>query len=209
MTLPTIDFWRSTGVNARELPVSALAVLHCTSHQRPTPPSLPLRLPRHAHRAKSPVALLPRFLRLVQPHLWTYSVDVVCRLSRRKRIAELQKGKTRPKFGTLEHIRGTEFVQKVTNAGEGIWVVCLLYKDRQAHSSLLSHQPTSPRWVPCACSRPSHTPAALCLPSGGHNPHHHCPPLSSFLQCMMVPPPPPLTPPLQRPRLLHPLAVPD
>lgn len=45
-------------------------------------------------------------------------------------MEELRKGPARPKFGTLEQIRGTEFVQKVTNAGEGIWVVCLLYKDR-------------------------------------------------------------------------------
>ncbi len=45
-------------------------------------------------------------------------------------MEELRKGTPLQRFGTLEQIRGAEFVEKVTNAGQGIWVVCLLYKDR-------------------------------------------------------------------------------
>ena len=45
-------------------------------------------------------------------------------------MKELRKGTALPKFGALEEIRATEFVEKVTNAGQGVWVVCLLYKDR-------------------------------------------------------------------------------
>lgn len=51
-------------------------------------------------------------------------------------MEELRRGPERPRFGALEQIRGTEFVQKVTNAGEGVWVVCLLYKDRRVPARL-------------------------------------------------------------------------
>lgn len=50
--------------------------------------------------------------------------------NRRKRIAELAAGAARLRFGSLEQIRGSEFVTQVTNAGEGVWVVCHLFKDR-------------------------------------------------------------------------------
>ena len=40
----------------------------------------------------------------------------------------------RPRFGAVEEIRGSEFVQKVTNAGPGIHVVVHLYKDGHAAS---------------------------------------------------------------------------
>lgn len=40
----------------------------------------------------------------------------------------------RPRFGTVEDIRGSEFVQKVTNAGPGVHVVVHLYKDGHAAS---------------------------------------------------------------------------
>ena len=49
---------------------------------------------------------------------------------RRKRLAELQQGAARPRYGGLEEMRGSDFVAQVTNAGEGVWVVCHLYKDR-------------------------------------------------------------------------------
>ncbi|GAB4820253.1 hypothetical protein N2152v2_007299 [Parachlorella kessleri] len=57
---------------------------------------------------------------------------------RRKRMEELRKGTELPKFGALEQIRGTEFVEKVTNAGQGVWVVCLLYKDSVPDCSILA-----------------------------------------------------------------------
>lgn len=38
--------------------------------------------------------------------------------TRRKRLEELRRGPARPRFGSLEEIRGSEFVAKVTNAGE-------------------------------------------------------------------------------------------
>jgi Phosducin len=57
---------------------------------------------------------------------------------RRKRIEELKKGTTRPRFGTLETIRASEFVAQVTNAGEDVWVVCHLFKDAVAHCGILN-----------------------------------------------------------------------
>ena len=53
-----------------------------------------------------------------------------CPPCRRKRLAELQQGAARPRYGSLEEMRGSDFVSQVTNAGEGVWVVCHLYKDR-------------------------------------------------------------------------------
>lgn len=35
----------------------------------------------------------------------------------------------RQRFGSMETIRGSEFVQKVTNAGSDVWVAVLLYKE--------------------------------------------------------------------------------
>lgn len=50
---------------------------------------------------------------------------------RQKRIEELRNAANqRPRFGSLQEIRRNEFVAQVTNAGEDIWVVVLLYKDR-------------------------------------------------------------------------------
>lgn len=44
---------------------------------------------------------------------------------------ELRAAATRrPRFGTLQEIRRSEFVAQVTNAGDDLWVVVLLYKDR-------------------------------------------------------------------------------
>ena len=57
---------------------------------------------------------------------------------RRRRIEELQKGVARPRFGTVETIRGSEFVSQVTNAGDGVWVVCHLYKDAVADCGILN-----------------------------------------------------------------------
>lgn len=49
---------------------------------------------------------------------------------RQRRMQELQASVAGPRFGSLEEIRRSDFVQQVTNAGEGIWVVCHLYSDR-------------------------------------------------------------------------------
>ena len=57
---------------------------------------------------------------------------------RRKRIEELRKGTTRPRFGTLETIRTSEFVAQVTNAGEDVWVVCHLFKDAVVDCGILN-----------------------------------------------------------------------
>lgn len=52
-----------------------------------------------------------------------------CSRRRQKRIRELQEAAARPRFGTVELIRGSEFVEKVTNAGPDVWVVLHLFKD--------------------------------------------------------------------------------
>ena len=56
---------------------------------------------------------------------------------RQQRIQELQSAALRPRFGSVEDIRGSEFVQKVTQAGPGIWVVVHLYKDGHAGSAMI------------------------------------------------------------------------
>lgn len=48
---------------------------------------------------------------------------------RQKRITELRTALAQPRFGSLQEIRRNEFVAQVTNAGEDVWVVVLLYKD--------------------------------------------------------------------------------
>ena len=57
---------------------------------------------------------------------------------RRRRIEELQRGSALPRFGSLESIRGDEFVAQVTNAGDGIWVVCHLCKDSVGDCGILN-----------------------------------------------------------------------
>eukprot|EP00798_Chlamydomonas_sp_ICE-L_P015774 gene15774-21897_t len=57
---------------------------------------------------------------------------------RRKRLEELRKVEQRPRFRGVEDIRGSEFVQKVTNdSKEGICVVVHLYKDGHGPSGLM------------------------------------------------------------------------
>jgi hypothetical protein len=58
-------------------------------------------------------------------------------LRRHQRIHEMQKAASRPRFGTLEGIRGSEFVQKVTEASAEVWVVVLLYKESHEACALL------------------------------------------------------------------------
>jgi len=56
---------------------------------------------------------------------------------RQQRIRELQQAQLRPRFGTVEDIRGSEFVAQVTNAGTDVWVVVHLYKDGHGGSALV------------------------------------------------------------------------
>ncbi|GFR49943.1 hypothetical protein Agub_g12050, partial [Astrephomene gubernaculifera] len=56
---------------------------------------------------------------------------------RQRRIRELAAAASRPRFGSVELIRGSEFVQQVTNAGPEVWVVVHLFKDGHAGCGLL------------------------------------------------------------------------
>ncbi|GIL62025.1 hypothetical protein Vafri_16344 [Volvox africanus] len=56
---------------------------------------------------------------------------------RQQRIKELQAAAARPRFGSVELIRGNEFVEKVTNAGSDVWVVVHLFKDGHTACELL------------------------------------------------------------------------
>ena len=58
---------------------------------------------------------------------------------RRKRMQELeQECSQRTGEGVLKHIRGSEFVKEVTEASEGSWVVCHLYKDGVTDCAILN-----------------------------------------------------------------------
>ncbi|XP_053667868.1 viral IAP-associated factor homolog [Anopheles marshallii] len=46
---------------------------------------------------------------------------------RQKRIAEMQAAATKARFGTVREISGQDYVEEVTKAGEGIYVVLHLY----------------------------------------------------------------------------------
>ena len=51
------------------------------------------------------------------------------RRHRRKRLAELQRARGRIQFGSVQPIMRTDFVQEVSVASDGCWVVVHLYKD--------------------------------------------------------------------------------
>jgi len=56
---------------------------------------------------------------------------------RQQRISEMQQAAARPKFGSVDAIRGSEFVAQVTNAGPEVWVVVLLMKAGHSACELL------------------------------------------------------------------------
>ncbi|KAL3133995.1 hypothetical protein ABBQ32_008434 [Trebouxia sp. C0010 RCD-2024] len=56
---------------------------------------------------------------------------------RQERIQQLKQAQNKAKFGTVEQITRGDFVQQVTNAGEDVYVVVLLYKDKVAESAML------------------------------------------------------------------------
>ena len=59
---------------------------------------------------------------------------------RRKRIEELRRAELHPRFGKLMQLLGgsSEFIKEVTNAGNGVWVVCHLSKDNVPQCKILN-----------------------------------------------------------------------
>ncbi|KAG6442017.1 viral IAP-associated factor homolog [Manduca sexta] len=57
---------------------------------------------------------------------------------RRKRIAEMKRLSEKPRFGEVREVSGTDYVQEVNKAGEGIWVVIHLYKHGIQQCALLN-----------------------------------------------------------------------
>lgn len=59
---------------------------------------------------------------------------------RRRRLEELRQEATCPRFGKLLSLTNgrSEFIDQVTNAGDGIWVVCHLYKESVAECRVLN-----------------------------------------------------------------------
>lgn len=49
---------------------------------------------------------------------------------RQERIQQLKQAQKKAKFGSMEQITRGDFVQQVTNAGEDVYVVVHLYKDK-------------------------------------------------------------------------------
>lgn len=49
-------------------------------------------------------------------------------LCRQQRLAEWKATKLKNKFGEVLEISGKDYVQEVTKAGEGLWVILHLYK---------------------------------------------------------------------------------
>ena len=49
-------------------------------------------------------------------------------LCRQQRLAEWKATKLKSKFGEVLEISGKDYVQEVTKAGQGLWVILHLYK---------------------------------------------------------------------------------
>lgn len=49
-------------------------------------------------------------------------------LCRQQRLAEWKATQLKNKFGEVLEISGKDYVQEVTKAGEGLWVILHLYK---------------------------------------------------------------------------------
>lgn len=54
--------------------------------------------------------------------------DDFIRNYRNKRVLQLQLEASRQCFGEVMEITGADYIQKVNKAGDGIWVVLLLYR---------------------------------------------------------------------------------
>jgi hypothetical protein len=73
-----------------------------------TPTEAHARTHTHAHtHTHTPFAMLSRY--------------------REKRIAEMKAEAGRPQYGEVIDITASEYVKEVNEAGEGVWVVVLLY----------------------------------------------------------------------------------
>lgn len=58
---------------------------------------------------------------------------------RRKRMAEMRAFAEKAKFGSVREISGQDYVNEVTKAGEGIWVVLHLYANGVPLCALIHH----------------------------------------------------------------------
>lgn len=58
---------------------------------------------------------------------------------RRKRIAEMRSFSEKAKFGSVREISGQDYVEEVTKAGKGIWVVLHLYANGVPLCALIHH----------------------------------------------------------------------
>lgn len=58
---------------------------------------------------------------------------------RRKRMAEMRAFSEKAKFGSVREISGQDYVNEVTKAGEGIWVVLHLYANGVPLCALIHH----------------------------------------------------------------------
>lgn len=56
---------------------------------------------------------------------------------RKKRLAELKELESKPRFGSVLHIVGADFIREVTNAPPDVWVVVHLFKNGIPESELL------------------------------------------------------------------------
>nr|XP_006001442.1 PREDICTED: phosducin-like protein 2 [Latimeria chalumnae] len=61
------------------------------------------------------------------------------KIQREKRMEEWKSLQMKKKFGELTEIPGNQYVQEVTNAGEGIWVVLHLYRPGIPVCCLINH----------------------------------------------------------------------
>ena len=64
--------------------------------------------------------------------------EEVFRRYREMRLSELKAAASKPLFAEVEEITGQDFVQKVTKAGPGVWVVIHLYKAGVVACSLIN-----------------------------------------------------------------------
>lgn len=59
---------------------------------------------------------------------------------RKQRMEELREAAAKPRYGSLEFIKSSDYVSEVSNAPPDVWVVVLLLKDGHEGCSLLSER---------------------------------------------------------------------
>jgi len=83
---------------------------------------------------------------------------------RRKRIAEIKDQMSKPTFGDVREISGDNYVHEVNKAGNGVWVLVLLYETSSEISQLLQEY-----WCRLAKKFPNSkfvkSVASLCIPN--------------------------------------------